>query len=535
MIAPSLAEAERRIADAAMRGTDRLSLSGLGLKALPPIPPALAALRGLNLSGNRLREVTPDIAGLEQLEWLDLGNNRLAGLPPEIHRLTQLVSLDLSENRLTSLPPEIGALSRLIELSLYRNQLSEIPESLVRLSNLKRLDAAANRLSTLPTFDGRLARLETLDLSWNALGAMPSGLDRLAALRSLNLAGNRIESLDGIGLPPGLKALDISGNLLAEPPTAVLQLKGLEVLEADGNPFGPLPATLHHLARTELKARAESAVSSLISGGMEEGKTYFEPVSFVFGCVVALGGLASVSWAMDRLYKGFGDVTSVVLEMPSGIKLTLANLSHKRVLEIVREHEAELNAGAARLELGQTAKAHQVERTKAFAVDVLTNVPGASLVPKVDGAVAQQFIIYNGPVYNPVMLGPSAKEEIMGDKITISNVQGSVINLKSKLQRVTQSVEAAPLGPGDKEQLKALVTELESVLAKAPAEKREDAEAVADMVETTMEKVAEPAPNKKALQFSLKGIVDAAKGLTDALPVAVKLAAAVAAIFGLSL
>src|SRR5262249_18493571 len=152
------------------------------------------------------------------------------------------------------------------------------------------------------------------------------------------------------------------------------------------------------------------------------------------------------------------------LEFPSGSRVTLANLSHRRALEIARKHESELQLGAARLDLGEAESGQQVERIKAFAVDVLTRVPASSLLPKTGAASAQQFIIYNGPTYSPVMTGPLAQEETMGDKITISDVQGSIVNVKSKFEQVSQSIGTAPIDAAKKDELKRLVQQLHESL-----------------------------------------------------------------------
>ena len=90
-------------------------------------------------------------------------------------------------------------------------------------------------------------------------------------------------------------------------------------------------------------------------------------------------------------------------------------------------------------------------------------------------------------------------------------MQNSVVNVKSKLQQVTQTIGTAPIDAAKKDELKALVEQLNGTLENVPAEKRQDAEAVAEMVKDTMDKVTQPEPNKKTLEFSLKGIVEAAR------------------------
>jgi hypothetical protein len=95
----------------------------------------------------------------------------------------------------------------------------------------------------------------------------------------------------------------------------------------------------------------------------------------------------------------------------------------------------------------------------------------------IGGSSAQQFIIYNGPTYSPVMTGQMAREETMGDKITISDVQSSIVNLKSKFEQVSQLIGTAPIDAAKKDELKRLVQQLHGSLETVPPEKRQDAEA----------------------------------------------------------
>jgi hypothetical protein len=536
MNSPSFLQAEERIVRAEREGAPRLSLSGLGLRSLPPdMLDALNGLRELDLSGNRLRELPANVAHLSKLEWLDLGNNRFEALPAEVCRLAALVSLDVSENRLTALPDAIGDLSRLVELSLYRNNLTEIPTTIVGLSRLKRLDLATNRIRWLPQLNRRLACLETLDLSCNQLDYLPAGLDRLPALRALNLANNRLTTVKGIEKLLAVEDLDLSQNQLKAPPLALTRVKTLRVLEARGNPFGALPETLCNIGTDETNAEAVAALGRFVSGGLQAGTRYFEPVSFLFGCFITIGGLSSLSLMIDRLYKRYDDVASVTLEFPGGTKVEMLNLTRKKALEIARNHEKDLTLGVVRLDLGEAGSHGELQRKTEFAADILTRVPGSALLPSTAGLTSQQFVVFNGPVYSPLIRGPSSKEVALGDRINISNVQNSILNVKSILEQVTQSINAAPIATEKKDELRSLVDQLNDILARAPEDKRDDADAVAEMLKNTMDKIAQPNPNKKALGISLGGIVTAAKGLADVLPIATKIGSLIAGMFGVTL
>ena len=126
----------------------------------------------------------------------------------------------------------------------------------------------------------------------------------------------------------------------------------------------------------------------------------------------------------------------------------------------------------------------------------------------------------------------SLKDLTMKDKIDISNVHDSVVNVNSTLTEVSQIIGKAPIDAQKRGELKDMVQQLERALAKVAADKGELAGAVADALKDTLEKVAQPQPNRKSIQISAKGMVEAAKGIADVLPIATKIATTVAGMFG---
>ncbi|VAI26764.1 unnamed protein product [Triticum turgidum subsp. durum] len=114
-------------------------------------------------------------------------------------------------------PGTLGRLTNLQVLSLRANRVSgTIPDDLLRLSALRSLFLQDNAVSgAIPPGVSGLAALERLVLSHNNLsGPIPFALNGLAALRALRLDGNRlsgkIPSIDN----PGLKAFNVSDNML---------------------------------------------------------------------------------------------------------------------------------------------------------------------------------------------------------------------------------------------------------------------------------------------------------------------------------
>lgn len=71
---------------------------------------------------------------------------------------------------------------------------------------------------------------------------------------------------------------------------------------------------------------------------------------------------------------------------------------------------------------------------------------------------------------------------VSGDQINLSgNFSGSILNLKSTLTNVSQSIGASPHGDAAaKAELQVLIEQLSAELQKAPADKTSDAEAVAE-------------------------------------------------------
>jgi len=123
---------------------------------------------------------------------------------------------------------------------------------------------------------------------------------------------------------------------------------------------------------------------------------------------------------------------------------------------------------------------------------------------------------------------------VEGDQINVTS-QNSIINVKSSLEGATQTLSAAPLGNSTKDELKALLTQLESRLKEAPPEKAEAAEALADAARETISKVAKPQPNKRSVQASVTQMMELASDVADALPIAKDIAKAISGIFGVSL
>ena len=120
----------------------------------------------------------------------------------------------------------------------------------------------------------------------------------------------------------------------------------------------------------------------------------------------------------------------------------------------------------------------------------------------------------------------------MGDKITISgNIQNSILNIKSTLTNVQQSVGSIPTGDeAARQELQGLIEQLSQALQNVPDNQTEQAEAVADSAQAFVETAKADKPNKTLLQISGEGLKKAAENLAEVAPAVVGIAGQVIAL-----
>ncbi len=124
-----------------------------------------------------------------------------------------------------------------------------------------------------------------------------------------------------------------------------------------------------------------------------------------------------------------------------------------------------------------------------------------------------------------IHFGPS------GDTFTMSgDFRGAFLNIKSRLENVTQTIDALPrTDPSIKAELEKLVKELNDALQQVPADKAEDAEAVAQSAQLLVEKATEEEPNKTMIQITGEGLKKAAQNLADVMPTVLTIATQIVA------
>jgi hypothetical protein len=114
----------------------------------------------------------------------------------------------------------------------------------------------------------------------------------------------------------------------------------------------------------------------------------------------------------------------------------------------------------------------------------------------------------------------------MPDQFNMSgDFQGAVINIKSTLNNVQQSVGALPAGdPSDRVQLTNLIQQLSDALQKIPAEQQEYAQALAETTQALVNAAKDQKPNKTLVQISGDGLLKAAQNLAKVAPLVLPLA-----------
>ena len=109
------------------------------------------------------------------------------------------------------------------------------------------------------------------------------------------------------------------------------------------------------------------------------------------------------------------------------------------------------------------------------------------------------------------------------------NFSGAILNIKSTLTNVSQSIGAAPVGDAaTKAQLQQLIEQLSTELQKAPAEKASEAEAVAETAKAAVEQAMKSQPNKTLVRISAEGLKQAAQNLAAVLPTVLPIATQIA-------
>ncbi len=115
---------------------------------------------------------------------------------------------------------------------------------------------------------------------------------------------------------------------------------------------------------------------------------------------------------------------------------------------------------------------------------------------------------------------------VSGDQFTMSgNFSGAILNIKSILSNVSQSIGAAPGGDAaSKAHLQALIEQLSAELQKVPAEHAADAEQLAKRTESVVAEATKATPDKEDAEYSLSRLKKAAENIAAVLPTVLPIA-----------
>ena len=114
----------------------------------------------------------------------------------------------------------------------------------------------------------------------------------------------------------------------------------------------------------------------------------------------------------------------------------------------------------------------------------------------------------------------------MGDRFEMSgDFRGAILNIKSTLTNVQQKVGEIPTDDSlTQRELQELIGQLNEMLQKAPPEKLEEAEAVAETARALVEQAADENSNKTVIQITGEGLKKAAQNLAEVMPAVVTIA-----------
>lgn len=119
---------------------------------------------------------------------------------------------------------------------------------------------------------------------------------------------------------------------------------------------------------------------------------------------------------------------------------------------------------------------------------------------------------------------------VSGDQFNLSgNFTGANVTIKSTLSNVAQTIGAATIGDAaTKAELQRLIAHLNAQLQRAPVDKANAAEAVAETAKAVIEQATKPQPNHMLVQITAEGLKAAAQNLAAVLPAVLPIATQIA-------
>lgn len=122
---------------------------------------------------------------------------------------------------------------------------------------------------------------------------------------------------------------------------------------------------------------------------------------------------------------------------------------------------------------------------------------------------------------------PQIKELVMGNKYHFGDVTGSIINIDSTLEQVTQTIGSANIEDSAKKQITELIEQLKTELQKVSLDNKEEAEALADTAKALLDASTKASPNKATVKITAEGLMKAAENLASAMPKVLSIASGI--------
>ena len=156
-----------------------------------------------------------------------------------------------------------GQLAGTRELRL-RESVAEFPREIFDLADtLEILDLNGGALTRLPDDLGRLTKLRALFCSGARFERLPSSLGDCAALTQIGFRGCGLKEVPAEALPPRLRWLTLTDNLIEELPEAIGRRPALQKLLLSGNRLSALPETLAGADHLELLRLSSNRLEAL--------------------------------------------------------------------------------------------------------------------------------------------------------------------------------------------------------------------------------------------------------------------------------
>ncbi len=148
--------------------------------------------------------------------------------------------------------------------------LTAVPREILTLADsLETLNLSGNQLEDLPEWLPELGKLRVLFCSKNPFRHVPEVLGRCPALEMIGFKSCRLEGVSGAALPPRLRWLILTDNLLTELPAELGSRSRLQKLMLSGNRLTALPESMAGCGNLELLRLASNRFATLPEWLME--------------------------------------------------------------------------------------------------------------------------------------------------------------------------------------------------------------------------------------------------------------------------